>query len=110
MDQLNSFVTGISQCGLRFDQQLPDACEPGPAAAIGEEAIMADTVEAVGQAVQKEASDELVRAERHQPGGIAITIVTPAEGHTGLIGADQAAIGDGDTVGVAPKIGKDMFW
>lgn len=110
MDQLNSLVTGISHCGLGFDQQLPDAREPCPAAAIGEEAIMADTVEAVGQAVQKEAADELVRAERHQPGHIAMTIVAPAEGHGRRIGADQTAVGDSDTVGVAPKIGKDMFW
>lgn len=71
---------------------------------------MADTVEAVGQAVQKEAADELVRAERHQAGRVAMTIIAPAEGHAGLIDVDQAAIGDSDTVGVAPKIGKDMFW
>ena len=93
MDQLNSLVTGISQCGLRFDQQLPDAREPGPAAAIGEETIVADAVEAVGQAVQKEAADELVRTERHQLGRVAMPIVAPAEGHGRRIGADQAAIG-----------------
>jgi hypothetical protein len=103
-------MTGTSPCGLGFDQQLPDTREMSSAAAIGEEAIMADTVEAVGQVVQKKAADELIRAERHQAWRVAMTIVAPAEGHTGLIGADQAAIGDGDTVGVAPEIGKDMFW
>ena len=78
-------------------------------AAIGEEAIVADAVEAVWQAVDEEAADELVRIERHQPGRVAVTIVAPPEGYAGLVGADQAAVGDGDPVGVAADIGEDMF-
>jgi hypothetical protein len=79
------------------------------AAAIGEETIMADAVEPVGQAVQQEAADELVRIERHQAGRVAMTIVAPAESHARRIGADQAAVGDGDPVGVAAEIGQHMF-
>jgi len=107
---LNGLVTGISHCGLGFDQQLPDAREPCPAAAIGEETIVADAVETVGQAVQQEAADELAHVERHQLGRVAMPIVALAEGHGRRIGADQTAVGDGDAVGVAAEIGKDMFW
>ena len=70
---------------------------------------MADAMKAVGQAVDEETADELVRIERHQPGRVAMTIIAPAEGHSGLVGADQAAVGDGDPVGVAAEIGQDMF-
>ena len=83
--------------------------QSGPAASIGEEAIVADAVEAVGQAVQQEATDELVRIERHQPGRVAVTIIAPAEGYAGLVGADQATVGDGDPVGIAAEIGEDLL-
>lgn len=90
-------------------QKLSDCGEPCTATAIGEEAIVADAMEPVRQAVDEEAADELVRIERHQPGCVAMTVVAPAEGYGGLVGADQAAIGDRDPVRVAAKIGKDML-
>lgn len=70
---------------------------------------MADAMEAIGQAVQEEAADELMRGERHERGRVAVTIIAPAEGHAGLVGADQAAVGDGYPVGVAAEIGEDML-
>ena len=70
---------------------------------------MADAMEAVRQAVDEEAPDELVRIERHQPGCVAVTVIAPAEGYAGLVRADQATVGDGDPVGVAAKVGEDMF-
>ncbi|MDB5582549.1 MAG: hypothetical protein JWR80_7725 [Bradyrhizobium sp.] len=70
---------------------------------------MTDATKAVGQAVEEEAADELVRIERHEPGRVAAAVIAPAEGHAGLVGADQAAVGDGDPVGVAAEIGEDMF-
>lgn len=100
---LSGLVTGIGHCWFGFGQQLPDGREPCPAAAIGEEAIMANAVKTVGQAVQQEATDELVRIERHQAGRIAMTKIAPAESHARLISADQAAVGDSDTVGVAAE-------
>ena len=70
---------------------------------------MADAVKAVRQAVEKEPADELMRIKRHQPGCVAVTVIAPAKGYAGLVGADQATVGDGDPVGVAAKIGKNMF-
>lgn len=55
---------GLAGCGgwrgLRRDQELSDDRESGAAAAIGEEAITADAMKAVGQAVDEETADELV--------------------------------------------------
>lgn len=53
-------------------------------------------MKAVRQIVHEEAADELVRIERHQLGRVAAAIITPAEGYAGLVGADQAAVGDGN--------------
>lgn len=55
-------------------EQSPDDGEPGPADAVGEEAVMADAVEAVGQAVEQEAADELVRRQRHGARCIAVAV------------------------------------
>ncbi|MDB5723401.1 MAG: hypothetical protein JWQ16_155 [Novosphingobium sp.] len=70
---------------------------------------MADAVEAIGQAVEQEAADELVRVERHEPGRVAMAVIAPTKRHRRVAGADQAAVGDGDPVGVAAEIGEDMF-
>lgn len=66
-------------------------------------------MKAVRQAVDEEAENELVRMKRHQPGRVAMTVITPAEGHPGLVSADQATVGDGDPVCVAAEIGEDML-
>ncbi|GLJ00254.1 hypothetical protein Sbs19_40710 [Sphingobium sp. BS19] len=95
--------------GVRYHQQLPDGDKPGSTAAIGEKAIMADAVEAIGQAVEQEAADELVRVERHESGCVAMVVVPPTKGHGRVVGADQTAVGDGDPVGVAPEIGEKLF-
>ena len=63
MERLDGLVTTCSQRGLGRHQHLPDARELCPAAAIGEEAIMADAVEAIGKVVEKKASDELASIE-----------------------------------------------
>jgi len=69
---------------------------------------VADAVEALGQDVEQEAADELVRRERH--GLVAIApfepIVLPCEGDAVVVGRDQATVGDRDAVGVARQIGE----
>ena len=70
---------------------------------------MTDPVEAVGQAVQQEAANELVRAQRHELGCVAVGVIAPAEGNACVVGADQAAVGDGDTVRIAAEIGEDVL-
>jgi len=57
--------------------------------AVGEKAIMADAMEAVGQRVQEEATDELVSIERYDLRAAAIPIIPPAERDATVVHADQ---------------------
>ena len=58
------------------------SCDTGRACAamaIGEEAVVADAMEAVRQDVQQEAADELVGVERHHLGLAVVAVILPAE-------------------------------
>jgi len=95
--------------GRRCDrEQLAGAFETGLASASGEEAIVADAVEATRQAVQQEAADELVGAERHDllPVWGRATIILVAERYAILVEGDEPTVRDRDPVGVAREIGE----
>ena len=72
---------------------------------------MADAVKAVGQNVQKDAADELVRIERHD--AVArlsfASVILPFEDDTLAIEGDEARVGDGDAVGEAGSGKIDLF-
>jgi hypothetical protein len=70
------------------------------ARAAGEQAVVADAVEAVRQDVDQEAADELGGSKCHDLLAVATigAIVLPSEGDTGVVAGDQPAVGDGDTV------------
>ena len=72
---------------------------------------MADAVEAPGQHVQEKAADELVRVKPHRlPAARPVdAIVFPAERDAGVVGCDEAAVRDGDTVGVTGKIAQHLL-
>lgn len=38
-----------------------------------------------------------------------MTVIAPAEGHAGLVSADETTVGDGDPVCVAAEIGEDIL-
>ncbi len=63
-------------------------------AGTGEQAVVADAVEARRQDVEQEAADELVRRERHDalPLGAVTAIVLVAEGDAGLVERDQPTV------------------
>lgn len=72
---------------------------------------MADAVEAPGQDMGQEAADELVGLERHDAltvGAVATVILDP-ERHLIFIEGDEAAVRDGDAVGIAREIGEHRF-
>lgn len=76
-------------------QQLSTKREPGRAMAIGEEAEMADAMEAGGQDVQEESAYELGRLERHDLAVAFLAVVLPEEAD-GVVGdGDEPAVGDG---------------
>ena len=82
--------------------------ELGGPMAVGEEAEVADAMEAVRQGVEEEAPDELVRGQTHDPDSAVAAIVLPSEGDMILVAGHEAAVGDGDAVGVAAEIGEDL--
>ena len=54
-------------------EQLPRSRDAVGAFAVGEETVVPDAVETVGQHVDKEAADELVDGERHHLGSLTST-------------------------------------
>jgi len=74
----------------------------------GQQAVMADAVESVWQHMDQETADELVGCERHHLVSIAAfdPVVLPLESNGLVVECDQAAVGDGDAVGVALEIGQ----
>ena len=61
-------------------------------------------------AVHQETADELVGIERHHPVSLPTieTVILPLEGDAVVIDRDQAAVGDGDAMGVASEIAQDF--
>src|SRR3954452_16103186 len=82
--------------------------ELGGPMAIGEEAEVADAMEAIGQGVEEEAPDELARGQTHGHDGAVAAVVFPGEGDVVLVAGHEAAVGDSDAMGVAAEIGKDL--
>ena len=76
--------------------------------AIGEESKVTDAMEAVGQGVEQEAPDELVGLQTHGLDGAAVAIVLPGKGDMIVIAVLDAAVGDGDAMGVAAEIGENL--
>jgi hypothetical protein len=84
------------------DKQLTRAGNVARAGALGEQAVVANAVQAFGQHVDEEAADELVCSERHTLVSIAAldALVLPLEGDALSVEGDQATVGDGNAVGV----------
>jgi hypothetical protein len=76
--------------------------------AIGEESEVANAMEAVGQGVEQEAPDKLVGLQIHSLDGAAVAVVFPGKGDMIVVAGADAAVGDGDAMGVAPEIGEDL--
>lgn len=69
----------------------------------GDEASMTDLVEAPGQGVAQEASEEVHRVER------AGLPVLGGEGHRLAVVADEAGVRDADAMRVAPEVTEDLL-
>src|SRR5438128_7296805 len=91
-----------------IEQPLTESDVVG-AVAIGEEAIVADTMEAVWQSVQQKAADELVGIECHHFGDAALSVVFPGEAYLPVGEREEPAVGDGDAMSIAAEIGQHLF-
>jgi hypothetical protein len=89
-------------------EQLPGAGDVGLARGAGEEPVVTDAAEALGQDVEQEAPDELAGHEGH--GAVSLlpvaTVVLVSECDAVRVEGDQPAVRDGDAVGVAREIGE----
>jgi len=77
--------------------------------AVGEETNVADAMKSVGHGMLQEAADKLVGGEGHHLGFAVLPIVLPGEAHLAVVEPDQAAVGDGNAVGVAAEIAKHLL-
>ena len=93
-------------------EQSADLCDVGFAGRTGQQVVMPDAVETVGQDMDQEPPDELVSGESNDGSPIAIPDATilPAKGDGLGVSADQAGVRDGDAVDVAAKVGEDRLW
>ena len=78
---------------------------------VGEEPVMTDAMKTPRQHVDEEAADELVGGQGH--GLVAITsfaaIVLPLKGDTVFVAGDEAAVADGDPMGITRQVSKYGF-
>src|SRR5690348_8386010 len=74
----------------------------------GEQSVVTDAMEPLGQNMQQEAPDELVWRECHRakPRPAIAAVILVAERHTALVEADQPAVRDGDAMCIAGEIGE----
>src|SRR5262245_44143861 len=102
---------GINRNNWRHEQ-LAGAGDILGALSGGEQAVVADAVEPCWQHVDQETANELVDGEGHHfvALGTFDPVVLPLEGDAFLVACDQAAIGDGNAVGVARKITQHFLW
>ena len=94
---------GSLTLGLLTTEQLAGTFDVVGASSLGEQAVVADAVQALGQDVDEEAADELVCCERHHLVAIGAfdPIVLVFEADIVFVERDQSAVGDRDAMGVA---------
>ena len=86
-------------------KQGADVLKAGGADMAGEQSVVADAMEALGEDVEQEAADELIDLEGDRPIAHTIAaIVLMPEGDLAAVVSDEARVGEGDTVGVAPEV------
>ena len=76
------------------------------AVALGEEAVVADAMKVVGQHMQQEAANELMRAQAHDAAPCAAAAVLVGEGDLVTGDGEEPRIADCSAMGVAGEIGE----
>jgi len=95
-----------------YCEQFADTCDIFGAGLAGEEAVVADAVEARRQHMHQESADEFVRVERHHlvvSLGAFEAVILPLEGNALVVERDQAAVGYGNTVGIAGEVAQNFL-
>ena len=105
---VDTVVLGVLPVWRLDPEQVPDPGDIGGPVAVSKEAVVADAVLSFWQNVDQEPADELVRFEGHDlvPTRTVDAIILDAEGDAVVVHADQAAVGNRDTVCVSRQIGQ----
>ena len=105
-------VLGAGGFGLRSRdvEQLPRSREVMLALAFGEETVVTDAMETGREHVDEKAADELAGSERHHLDacGSVDAVVLPLEGDA-VVDGDEAAVGNGDAMGVTRHIAQHLL-
>jgi hypothetical protein len=94
-----------------YCEQLADPRDIFGAGLSGEEAVIADAVEARRQHMHQESADELVGVERHHlvvSLGAFEAVVLPLEGDALVGERDQTTVRDGDTVCITGEVAQNV--
>jgi len=97
---------GVGLAGRLDLKQVVHAREGLASVALGEEAVVTDAVEAVGEDVEKKAADERVRGKPHDAAATAAAIIFVGERHVIVVDGDEPRIGDRCAMRVAGEIGQ----
>ena len=95
--------------GAGSPQMFPTASEI-LAAACGEEAVVSDADEAVGEDVAEEAAGKDLATQSEGLGFVSVSAVLVAEDHLGAIVGEDARVRDCDAVDVSGEIADDVVW
>jgi len=90
-------------------EQRAAALERSSAAAVGEEAEVADADQAFGQDMDQKAAQELIGGNGHDLVLATVGIVSPAEGDAMVLASHEAMVGDGDAMGISGQIVENIF-
>ena len=99
---------GIGRRVMGIEQPAAEG-EVVAASAIGEEAVVANALEAFRKDVNEKATDELLSRERHGLAPAPISIVPPTELNLPIVEIEQSVVGDGDAMGVARDVPENIF-
>lgn len=91
-------------------QQVPTLVEPDLTIAIGQQSVMADSLESRRQHMQQEAPNELVCIQGHGFVARFVAVVLPGECDRFIAEPAQAVVGDRHAMGVTAKIFQYLLW
>jgi len=80
------------------------------AVAGGQQAVMAQSYEALWQDMQEEAAQELVAAECQRLLLVVVGIVLVVETNRAIVDGKQTVITDGDPMAVAAEVAQNLLW
>lgn len=105
-------VFSVFGIGIGGDHGLAESAATGGeeprAASVGEEAVVADAYEALGEDVEQEAPREVPKGERERSSAPA-AVVLEAERDALVVDVKQPVVGDRDAVRVAGEIGQNVL-